>query len=293
MYRHGFRAMGTSVTLMADDDLVDPTTFVYAADEVEAIFERLERRFSRFRTESELSGVNASAGTEVGVSGAFADLVAFALEQAVASDGLFDPTVLGAVEAAGYDRDFDEVLAGARGALRPPVPCGRWREVRLRDRRLRLPPGVGLDLGGVAKGWSVDVAATSTLAAGLPWAVVNAGGDLRVVGDAPAIDVGVEDPGGGTDEIARLSVHEGAIATSSTARRAWGPGLHHLIDPRTGAPADTGIVQATVWAPTCALAEIAAKRALLEGDAFLSRGPAVLVTEADVLMNLERAEVRA
>ena len=92
--------------------------------------------------------------------------------------------------------------------------------------------------------------------------------------------------------IARLSVTAGAIATSSTARRSWGPGLHHLIDPRTGAPSETGIVQATVWAPTCALAEIAAKRSLLEGE--LGPQPTVLVTDVgDVRMNLETMEAAA
>jgi FAD:protein FMN transferase len=61
--------------------------------------------------------------------------------------------------------------------------------------------------------------------------------------------------------------------------RAWGPGLHHLIDPRTGRPASNGILQATVWAPTCAEAEVGSKWALLAGEAILDRLPAVIVRD--------------
>ena len=135
------------------------------------------------------------------------------------------------MEAIGYDRDFDEVLAGARGMLHPPTPCGRWRDVTLRGDILRVPAGVGIDLGGIAKGWTADLAATGALETGLPWVVVNAGGDLRILGDAPAIDVAIEDPEDRAAEIGRLSIREGGLATSSIRSRSWGPGIHHVIDP--------------------------------------------------------------
>ena len=85
------------------------------------------------------------------MSSAFESLVRFALSQAERTDGLFDPAVLDALIAAGYDRDFDEVIAGARGALHPPRPCGRWRDIEVRRGAIRMPEGVGLDLGGVAR----------------------------------------------------------------------------------------------------------------------------------------------
>ena len=292
MRRYGFRAMGTDVSVLLDDDRTTDATARRAIDAVADVFAVEEQRCSRFRPDSELSAVNASAGSRVTVSGQLADLVRFSLRQATESAGLFDPTVLGAVVAAGYDRDFDEVLAGARDRLRPLVPCGRWSEVELRGRELLLPRGVGLDLGGVAKGWTVDLAAGLAVTAGARWVVVNAGGDLRIAGDAPAVEVAIDDPSDPTSPVARLAVAEGAVATSSTMRRAWGPGAHHLIDPRTGAPSDTGILQASVWAPTCALAEIAAKRVLLAGR--LGSEPAVVVTgDGDVVMNVEDAEVAA
>jgi thiamine biosynthesis lipoprotein len=100
----------------------------------------------------------------------------------------------------------------------------------------------------------------------------------------------VDDPEAAGDEIARLLVGAGAIATTSVTRRAWGSGLHHVIDPATGAPADSGILQATVWAPTCADAEVLAKEALLDGEASFERIGAVLVTaDGRIVTNLEGA----
>jgi thiamine biosynthesis lipoprotein len=126
----------------------------------------------------------------------------------------------------------------------------------------------------------------------VPWALVDAGGDLRLIGTPPrpGVQIAVEDPDDPRDEVLRLSMDRGAVATSSVTRRAWGPGLHHLIDPRTGAPADTGVVQATVWAKTCARAEVGSKWALLAGPEILDRLPAVLVhADGTVRTNLADA----
>jgi FAD:protein FMN transferase len=171
------------------------------------------------------------------------------------------------------------VLAGARAVLSPPEPCGRWRDVRLEGDVVTVPMGAGLDLGGLAKGWTVDRAAEGALDAGLEWAVVNAGGDLRIAGASPVIDVAVEDPEARDAEILRLGLEAGALATSSITRRSWGPHRHHLIDPSTGRPADTGVLQATVLAPTCAEAEVRSKDALLAGDDALSRTTGILVMQ--------------
>jgi thiamine biosynthesis lipoprotein len=281
--------MGTDVRLIGP---ADHDAFGFATDVARFTFEREERRCSRFRGDSELCAVNALAGTRTAVSGGFAEIVAFALEAARRTEGRVDPTVLPALVAAGYDRDFDEVLAGARDAQAPPVPCGRWSEIELDGTWLRLPPDAALDLGGIAKGWTADLAAWASLAAGLPWALVNAGGDLRVAGDVPegGLEVAIDDPEDPDAELARLRLSRGALATSSVTRRAWGPGLHHLIDPATGRPAAGPVLQATVWAPTCAEAEVGAKDALLRGEAALERSAAVLVLrDGEVHSSLEMA----
>ncbi len=292
--RRSFDAMGTQVQLIAAAGL-EPHALGRAVSVVERVFAREEARFSRFRPESELCRVNARAGTWVHVSRPFTTLLRHALQAAAETGGLFDPTVLRALKAAGYDRTFTDIRdrGGAEDAelrairrdfralmIENSTACGAWREIELDADRVRLPESAELDLGGIAKGWTVDLAAESI--GGLPWAIVDAGGDLRIVGDPPeeGLDVGVEDPHEFGVEALRLRLGSGALATSSVTVRAWGPGSHHLIDPRTSLPASTGVVQATVWAPTCADAEVWSKAALLSGSAILDRVPASLILES-------------
>jgi thiamine biosynthesis lipoprotein len=287
MERRSFRSMGTAVTLIAPEPQrkKDRAAFAEAFDVVRKTFDREDERFSRFRPSTEISRVNAAAGWWTQVTRPFMKVLLLALEAARVTDGLFDPTVLPALLAAGYDGDFDDVVAGARLALNPPEPCGRWTDIEVRDSEVRFPAGVAVDFGGIAKGWTVDRAAKRVKAM-LPWALVDAGGDLRIVGEPPpgGLAIGVEDPFDPAREVLRLQVARGALATSSVTTRSWGPGMHHLIDPRTSTPAATGILQATVWAPTCSGAEMGSKWALLEGDAILERLPAVLVHEGGTLV---------
>ena len=287
--RRSFRCMGTSVTLIAPvPEGRQAARFDEAFEIVRRTFVREDERFSRFRKGTEISLVNASAGTWTPVTAPFLKVAQLALEAARITDGLFDPTVLPALLAIGYDRDFDDLIAGARLALHPPEPCGRWLEVETNDGQVRLPPDVALDFGGIAKGWAVDKAARRVKRL-LPWALVDAGGDLRIVGRPPrgGLQIGVEDPLDSSDEILRLSMERGALASSSVTTRSWGPGIHHLIDPRTGRPADTGVLQATMWAHSCAAAEIGSKWALLAGDQILDRLPAILVHEdGSIVTNL-------
>ena len=155
---------------------------------MEHVFRREDRRFSRFRPDSELSRVNAAAGEWVQVSRAFAILTERSLRAAAETDGLFDPTVLPALAAAGYDRDWaeveargvaeDEELAAIRRdfaalMIKHGTACGAWREIDLDGTNLRIPEGAALDFGGIAKGWAVDRAASRLQ--NLPWAIVNAG----------------------------------------------------------------------------------------------------------------------
>ena len=288
--RRSFRCMGTSVTLIAPVPECRQAwaRFDEAFEIVRRTFVREDERFSRFRKRTEISLVNASAGTWTPVTAPFLKVVQLALEAARITDGLFDPTVLPALLAIGYDRDFDDLISGARLALHPPEPCGRWQEVETNEGQIRMPADVALDFGGIAKGWTVDKAARRVKRL-LPWGLVDAGGDLRIIGRPPrgGLPIGVEDPLDPRGEILRLHMERGALATSSVTMRSWGPGMHHLIDPRTGRPADTGVLQATMWAPSCAAAEIGSKWALLGGDQILDRLPAILVHEdGSIVTNL-------
>ncbi len=295
--RHVFKAMGTRVELITAPG-TPPRQMAIAAERIEGVFAAQEERFSRFRPESELCRVNDRAGSWVDVSRPFASLTRIALRAAGETGGLFDPTVLPALRAAGYDRDFAEVRASYAGRdtedeeilairrdvrgllIKDAVTCGAWRDVELRGDRLRLPEGAELDFGGIAKGWTVDLAAE--VLPTLPWAIIDAGGDLLIVGDAPdaGIDIAIEDPQEAGVEALRLRLGAGALATSSVTVRSWGTGAHHLIDPRTSLPALTGVLQATVWAESCTHAEIWSKAALLGGPAVLDRVAATLVMES-------------
>jgi thiamine biosynthesis lipoprotein len=219
---------------------------------IEHIFQARERQFSRFRADSELSRVNRSPREIITVSKTFGQMVERALGAASATGGLVDPTLAGALGAAGYDRDFDELepqavtaQAGARG---------RWRAVRMVGRLLMRPVGLELDLNGVVKGHTVDEAVGLLSGDGF----VAAGGDYAAHGE---FDVAL--PGDGA-----VRVTHGGLATSGTTKRRWlraGVWQHHLIDPRSGRPAESPWAEVTVSAGTCLQADVAAKAAFLLG----------------------------
>jgi thiamine biosynthesis lipoprotein len=279
-----FRAMGTDVAVIGPR--VHKFPALIAA--VRALVAVEERRFSRFRSDSELTRVNASSGAWVRPTPRFIEVLDLALDAARRTSGLFDPTVLGALVAVGYDRDFDDVIAGARATLHPVVQCGRWREIERHGAWVRLPPGVGVDLGGIVKGWTADLA-SARIADELGWSLVSLGGDLRLAGEPPEpLRVDVDDPDRVGSSLCSLLIGGGGLATSSTVRRSWGPGLHHLIDPRCGRSLRSETRQATAWAPTAAGAEVEAKRLLFAGAVGLDEVPGVVVTEpGHVITNLD------
>jgi thiamine biosynthesis lipoprotein len=202
-----------------------------------------------------------------------------AIDAAHRTDGLVDPTLVAEVEAAGYSADFADTAPldlKATLALAPeprparPNAARRWLEVSLDPltRTVTRPPGLQLDSGGVAKGLFADMA--SRLLADCGSFAVDCCGDVRIGGrDGLERPVLVDDPFGRGGPLHELAVAAGGVATSGIGRRSWiGPdGLpaHHLLDPSTGRPAHTGVVQATALAPTAADAEVRAKAALLSG----------------------------
>ena len=242
-------------------------------EDARAHLELLEARWSRFRPSSELSRLNASPGRPVIVSRDTFAVIARAVEAWRLTNGRFDPTVLPALRATGYDRDFavithdGPVTTAPRGHMPAPGCAGIVLDATVGA--VTLPEGVVLDLGGIGKGFAADRVATALLAAGADGACVNLGGDLRVVGHAPdgsSWTIEVDDPfesGTGT-----LLLGEGAVATSSRLRRAWrrgGESVHHLIEPATGASARTGLASVTVVAGEAWWAEVLAKAAFVAG----------------------------
>jgi FAD:protein FMN transferase len=239
----------------------------------------LNRRLSRFKPDSELSQLNRDPRETVPASPLMRRFVSAAIEVAELTGGLVDATLLDALERAGYAGDFDRAralpLTEAGGhSTRPAAPSAkaRWREVVVDDAAgtITRPPGVRLDSGGVAKGLAADLVAP--LLEGHATFAVNCSGDLRIGGQAGAPRrVGVDSPFG-EGVLHAFDVAAGGVATSGIGRRSWrgsdGDYAHHLLDPSTGLPALTGVVQATALAPTALEAEALAKAALLSGPAM-------------------------
>jgi thiamine biosynthesis lipoprotein len=236
--------------------------------------EENERRFSRFLSASELSQINRMSGQWVTVSPEMLDVLRQAMIFYVETNGLFDPSILADLKRAGYDRTMDEVRLRAGESL---PTSGRTRRGGFNEvewdsdrRQIRLPKGLELDLGGIAKGWIVQQAA-QLLSGFAEVNAVNAGGDMFFIGHPPgqsAWTVYLEDPRNTSTFISQLEVKSGAVATSSILKRSWMQGevlRHHLIDPRTGVPAQTRWLSATVIAPDLAVAEVYAKTILIGG----------------------------
>ncbi len=235
---------------------------------------RLEGLWSRFLPQSEVSRLNAGAGRRVGVSPDTVELVERALDGWRMTGGAFDPTLLGAVIRAGYDRTFARIPPAAMpGRSRLQAGCAG---IEVGPDWVRLPAGSGFDPGGIGKGLAADIVADDLIAAGADGVCVNLGGDVRVAGTGPeggAWTVAVEHPWADAP-VVMLGLAGGAVATSTTLRRRWtvaGEPRHHLIDPRTGVSAGGPANLAAVVAGRAWLAEVHAK-AVLIGSAWRGSG---------------------
>lgn len=349
MQRFGW-AMGTVAEVSIQG--CDPEDFdaERLLDEAEALLEDLEEHWSRFRVDNDLDRLNLACGEPVVVAPYTAELIRLALAGWQLTEGLFDPTVLDAVIAAGYDRSIELMpgLASSETFRRPddaarvvpppqrtnqwdssarlasdapaspkptrtmpdrasvreqpgppgpslPAPGCRGIEVDLHTSTVRLPRGTHLDLGGIGKGRAADLVCEHLarhIEPPVSGVLVNLGGDLRCIGspvDGATWRVAITDPTDPQVTLATLAVPEGAVATSTTARRTWTRdtvAAHHLIDPRTGSPAETGVLSVSVVAAEASWAEVIAKTVLIAGvehglDLVERLGLAALVVTTD------------
>ena len=315
-----FRAMGSHMSARL---ACSPAQALMPLQDTIRIFANAEARLSRFWPDSELSQLNAHAGRWQRVSPLLWAVLDTALEMAAATDGLFDPTLLAAINHAGYDRDF-AIIGVQSSRTTSPMPdaardaesdaevsaavrAGSWQQIALRPatREVLLPLGLGIDLGGIAKGM-VAAKAVEQLRAFGP-CLVDAGGDV-VAGDAPPgwpgwpvaiaaptldaaddLDDGLDDDL--TDDLAMVWLRDATLATSGIDYRRWqrnGKWQHHILDPRRGQPAATDLISVTVLAAHSAEAEAWAKSALILGA---KAGEAALTTR-DIAALLVRSDGR-
>jgi thiamine biosynthesis lipoprotein len=256
---------------------------------------RLERLWSRFRPHSDVARLNRSAGLHP----VLVDRDTLALLQRACllwreTGGLFDPTVLHALERNGYDESFERVRARRRRVVSMPARqptltfaldheaevggvepepargCGGI-EIDVAAGVVALPPGVAVDLGGVGKGYAADLVSAQLMASGATTVCVGMGGDLRCRGLGPddgGWDLTVEDPFDASRPLVTVRLRDAAIVTSTTLLRRWvhrDRVRHHLIDPSTGRPVDNGCVAAIVSDVDAWRAEGLAKAAVVAG----------------------------
>jgi thiamine biosynthesis lipoprotein len=277
-----FKAMGCHMSVTLDSSSLHNKERL---GRVPGWFEAWEQSLSRFRPDSELSRVNQQAGEAIHVSQEFLDVLQIALEVENRSHGLVTPRVLDALVLAGYDRSFDELSKdtvsripknnGGQAVLDPI----EWSND---PRTIRLPSHMHLDFGGVAKGWAAHQAMLRLKSYGP--VLIDAGGDIAISGlqsDRQPWPVAIADPFKPDTDLETLHLGRCGVATSGTDYRRWkqdGEWRHHIIDPRTGKPAQTDVISATIVASNVMDAEMAAKITLISGSqsgmAWLEGNPA-------------------
>lgn len=254
--------------------LVDTDAACTALEQLPSTFEYWEQSLSRFRSDSELCELNRRAGTPVVVSDILWEVFQAAKEAEAETRGLVNPLIADALIAAGYDRSFDDLggdIADLGGPIdQPSVPMLADVLENAEEHSLRLPKGARLDFGGVAKGWAAQQSVQALSLYGP--ALLSAGGDVAVSGrraDGEPWKIGVEDPWQRAEFLEYIYLEQGGVATSGKDYHHWvkaGANQHHIIDPRTGLPAETDVLTATVIAPNCMLAEAFAKVVVISGS---------------------------
>jgi len=264
-----WRALGTHVRVV----VTDSRYLAEARRMLEADCADVDLACSRFRADSEICALRG--GRPQQVSPLLAEAIAVALRAADLTDGDVDPTVGAAMSAIGYDRDFEDIERTGPAIAITIKQVPGWREVILEGRMLTMPAGMSLDLGATAKAWAADRSAAriaERLGCGV---LVSLGADIAVAGPPPEAGwrIRVQDVTGSPDDppegpYALIAIRDGGLATSSTSARRWQRGgdvLHHILDPRTGLPAEPVWRTVSVAAGTCADANAASTAAVIRG----------------------------
>ena len=292
--RRRFDCFGGSVEVLVGGTSSTGTTAQLAALLAHGTLRNLHTRLTRFDPASELSRLNADPRAVVDASRLLRHLARAVVEAGERTGGLVDATLVTQLERAGYDttraglaglRPFEVMQGGGPARPARPHPDRAWQRIVVDDaaRTITRPPWLRIDSGGLGKGLAADLVAR-TLNTHAAFAV-DCAGDVRIGGRSRVPRrVLVAHPAGG-DPVHELTIVDGAVATSGTTRRSWrdaaGAICHHILDPSTGRPAWTGVIQATALAPTALDAEILAKAALLAGP---ERGRALLEDHGGVLV---------
>jgi len=269
-----WNAIGTTIRIVVTDPLKVGSARAILTEDLAA----LDAACSRFRGDSELIRLEASAGRPTRVSPLLAGAIRAALRGALLTDGDLDPTLGRTMETLGYDRDFAS-LPVRGGAIRVTIRhVPQWRQIELDETTgmITVPAGVRLDLGATAKAWAADRSAQRIAAALDCGVLVSLGGDIGLAGEVPpdGWPIRVQDvtgdpliPAEGPSGL--IAIRAGGLATSSTSSRKWQRGgdlMHHILDPRTGRPAESRWRTVSVAAGSALDANIASTTAVIRGE---------------------------
>ncbi len=271
-----FGAIGTTAIVVVQDSADAAPAEGLLAAELAAV----DLACSRFREDSELQALHAAAGRTVAVSGLLFEALSVALHTAERTGGAVDPTIGNAVAALGYDADLDEVLSRPPAPPRALGPVAGYQHVQLnpRDRTVRIPRGVRLDLGSSAKALAADRAAARIAERIGAGTLVSLGGDVAVAGPPPAggwaVGIARESstPADDVDQV--VAIRQGGLASSATSVRAWRAGdraVHHIVDPRTGDCVEPYWALVSATGSSCVEANLVTTAALVWGDDALGR----------------------
>jgi FAD:protein FMN transferase len=274
-----WNALGTTAVLWAPATRIE-AALTAATREIAAINDVA----NRFDPGSELAQLNGAGGRRCEISVYALDALRLAIDAAELTGGAVDPTVGQTLHELGYDRDWDQLrhvpshepLQDGRFEHVRGLPRGRWRSIQLWDDppAARIPPTIRLDLGATAKALAADLGAFAAADAAAGGVLLSLGGDVATSGPSPAggwpIRVCDDHRDGDAGPVQDIVIESGGLATSSLVPRRWyheGGAVHHIVDPRTGAPVSPYWRTVSVAAADCAQANIAATAAIVLGDA--------------------------
>lgn len=266
-----WEALGTSVHVV----VTDRSSLAASVSAIRDVMAEVDATYSRFRADSELMALELRVGQAVTVSPLLLEAIDAGIRAARATDGASDPTLGHVIRAVGYDRDYAALPADAP----PPrivvrrVPGWQAIEIDRARRSVRVPRGVGIDLGSTGKALAADIAAAAAHRVAGGGVLVNLGGDIATAGDPPAGGWRIRCGESSRDDPAApgevVAIPGGAVATSSTTLRRWvagGRAMHHLIDPTTGLPTRGPWRTVSVAAATCVDANAASTAAIVKGE---------------------------
>jgi len=264
-----FKAMGTDIVITADLEAGQEEILTKAENKIHDF----EQKFSRFVATSELAQFNNSPMTQETVSPMLASLLSEAKNYYLKTAGIFDPTIIGSLETAGYDRSFDQIMKGpASRSGQSFTTRPKMTELEIVGRIINRPAEFRVDLGGLGKGYIIDYLAKNLFSSVHNY-WISAGGDIIAAGhqeNSAGWNIGVQNPYRPGENIFSIKTagQKLGIATSGIIKRHWerdGHILHHLIDPRNGRPAKNNILSVTAIASSALRADIFAKTILILG----------------------------